>query len=333
MLGRGTRKGERYPDKSHFTIFDCFGGSLLERFKDATGITAQPPVGPTRTITEIINDIWRNVDRDYNIRCLVKRLQRIDKEMDRAAACPKFEHFGVANGDVGKYANALTGNLCRAFHDAMQLLLDTNFQTLLVSYPRPPKRFIVAEENLDTVTSEWIVRGANGQQLKPADYLAAFAQFVQQNPQHIEAIQILLDRPKDWSTAALKELREKLTRSPEKFSPDLLQKAYALAKGKALVDIISMVKHAAAEANPLLTAEERVAKAFASLTAGKSFTPQQQKWLDRIRNHLVVNLTLEKDDFDGLPVFADFGGWGKADKDFAGQLATIIQEINASVAA
>jgi type I restriction enzyme R subunit len=332
MLGRGTRKGERYPDKSHFTIFDCFGGSLLERFKDATGITAQPPVAPTRSITEIIDDIWRNVDRDYNIRCLVKRLQRIDKEMDRAAACPKFEHFGLADGDVGKYANALTGNLRRAFHDAMQLLLNSDFQTLLVSYPRPPKRFIVAEENQDTVTSEWIVRGANGQQLKPADYLAAFAQFVKQNPEHIEAIQILLDRPKDWSTAALKELREKLTRSPEKFSPDLLQKAYALAKGKALVDIISMVKHAAAEANPLLTAEERVAKAFGVLTAGKSFTPQQQKWLDRIRNHLVVNLTIEKDDFDGLPVFADFGGWSRAETDFTGQLIPLIQQINAAVA-
>jgi type I restriction enzyme R subunit len=333
MLGRGTRKGERYPDKSHFTIFDCFGSSLLERFKNATGITAQTPVGPTRSIAEIIDDIWRNIDRDYNIRCLVKRLQRIDKEMDRAQACPKFEHFGIEGGDVGKYAKALTKKLREAFHDEMALLRDADFQTLLVTYPRPPKRFIVAEENEDTVTSEWIVRGPTGAELKPADYLAAFALFVKNNPQHIEAIQILLDRPKDWSTAALKELREKLTRSPEKFAPDLLQKAYALAKGKALVDIISMVKHAAAEANPLLTAEERVTKAFAALTTGKTFTPQQQKWLDRIRNHLIVNLTIEKDDFDGLPIFADFGGWGKADKDFAGNLMPLIQEINAAVAA
>jgi hypothetical protein len=44
-------------------------------------------------------------------------------------------------------------------------------------------------------------------------------------------------------------------------------------------------------------------------------------------------LTIEKDDFDGLPVFADFGGWGKADKDFAGQLLPFIAEINAAVAA
>jgi len=30
MLGRGTRKSERYPDKSHFVVFDCFNGTLLD---------------------------------------------------------------------------------------------------------------------------------------------------------------------------------------------------------------------------------------------------------------------------------------------------------------
>ena len=333
MLGRGTRKGERYPDKSHFTAFDCFGGTLIERFRNATGITAQSPVGPTRSITEIIDDIWKNVDRDYNIRCLTKRLHRIDKEMDRSKACPLFEQFGIEGGDVAKYTQALPGNLKRAFHDAMTLLRDSDFQTLLATYPRPPKRFIVAEENEDSVTSEWAVRGADGKELKPADYLAAFSQFVKDNPQHIAAIEILIDRPRDWSTVALKELREKLTRSPEKFAPDLLQKAYAVAKGKALVDIISMVKHAAAESQPLFTAEERVNYAFTKFTAGKSFTPPQMKWLERIRQHLVVNLTIEKEDFDGLPVFADFGGWGKANKDFGDTLIPLIQQINTYVAA
>lgn len=34
MLGRGTRKGERFTDKSHFTVFDCFGDTGAEgRFR------------------------------------------------------------------------------------------------------------------------------------------------------------------------------------------------------------------------------------------------------------------------------------------------------------
>lgn len=70
MLGRGTRKGEHCPDKSHFVVFDCFDGTLLEYFKKATAITAEPPERETRTIVELIDDIWNNRDRDYNIRRL-----------------------------------------------------------------------------------------------------------------------------------------------------------------------------------------------------------------------------------------------------------------------
>ncbi len=81
MLGRGTRKGEHFPDKTHFVVFDCFDGTLLEYFKNATAITAEPPRPEPRTIIEIIDDIWANRDRDYNIRRLVKRLQRINRDM------------------------------------------------------------------------------------------------------------------------------------------------------------------------------------------------------------------------------------------------------------
>ena len=109
MLGRGTRKGENYPDKSHFTVFDCFGGTLLEYFKQATAITAEPPQKELKTIIEIIDDIWNNVDRDYNLRRLVKRLHRIDKGMSGEAR----ELFAlyIKDGDVKKYASELPGLL------------------------------------------------------------------------------------------------------------------------------------------------------------------------------------------------------------------------------
>ena len=84
MLGRGTRRGEPFKDKSHFVVFDCFDGTLLEYFRKATAITAEPPQREARTIVEVIEEIWQNRDRDYNIRCLVKRLRRIDKEMSDA---------------------------------------------------------------------------------------------------------------------------------------------------------------------------------------------------------------------------------------------------------
>jgi len=113
MLGRGTRKGERHPDKSHFTVFDCFGGTLLERFRDATAITTDAPVGPSRTIAEIVEGIWNNRDRRYNIRCLVKRLQRIDKEMSGEAR-DQFKPY-ISEGDMAAFARSLPNLLDRNF--------------------------------------------------------------------------------------------------------------------------------------------------------------------------------------------------------------------------
>lgn len=105
MVGRGTRLGERYPDKSHFVVFDGFGGTLLEYFRQATGITAEPPERETRTIAQLVEDVWQNRDRDYNVRCLVKRLQRIDKAMSGDARA-LFAAY-IPDGDLAKFAASL----------------------------------------------------------------------------------------------------------------------------------------------------------------------------------------------------------------------------------
>jgi type I restriction enzyme R subunit len=99
------------------------------------------------------------------------------------------------------------------------------------------------------------------------------------------------------------------------------------------VDIISMVKHAADEARRLYTAEERVKMAFARITAGRTFTPEQQQWLDRIRAHLVANLSIDQQDFDLVPVFEQAGGWGRANRVFEGALPDLVRRINEAVAA
>jgi type I restriction enzyme R subunit len=332
MVGRGTRKGEKFPDKSHFVVFDCFDGTLLEYFRDATAITSDPPDKPYRTIKQIIDDIWANRDRDYNIRCLVKRLQRIDKEM-AAEARQRFAAFGIPDGDVGKYASGLTGALRKNFTDEMKRLRDPNFQALLENYERKPKIFIRAIENEDSVSSEYLVRDGAGKGYKPGDYLELFAQFVKDNADQIDALQILLAKPKRWGTKALTELKAKLTAAPGAFTVEKLETAHRAHYKKALVDVISMVKHAAKEGEPLLTAAERVERAFAKLTAGKSFTPEQQAWLGRIHGHLIANLSIERDDFDSIPVLLDAGGWSKADKVFNGKLPELISTLNEAIAA
>lgn len=333
MLGRGTRKGFHHPDKSHFTVFDCFGGTLFEYFKTASDFAADAPTPAGKSIPELVEDIWQNRDRDYATRVLVKRCHRIDKEMSGQAR-DMFAAY-IPEGDMAKFASGLTRALRDEFNTTMKLLRDPAFQDLLQNYPRAPKTFIVAEEQRDTVTSEWLIRDGLGNEHKPEDYLAAFERFVRDNPVKVAAIEILLNKPRDWSTSALQELRDKLTATPERFTVENLQRAHDARYRKALVDIISMVKHAADEHQPLFTARERVERAVEKLSGvlTSPLSAQQQQWLERIKDHLTQSLSIEQDDFEVIPVLANAGGWGAADRAFEGRLNTVLRTLNEAIAA
>jgi len=331
MLGRGTRKGEKYPDKSHFVVFDCFDGTLLAYFRNSTAMTAEPLEADGKTIAKIIEEIWQNQDRDYNIRRLVRRLQRIDKEMSGDAR-ELFARF-VPDGDIGRYAEELPALLRESLSDTMKVLRDKDFHELLVNYPRPPRTFFVAEGIEDEVSSEWLIKGSTGQEYKPSDYLKAFEMFVRTNADHVEAISILLSRPQGWGSQPLRDLREALSQAPEHFTEANLRRAFKIAHHKALIDIISMVKRAALDTSPLYTAEERVGQAVERVTAGRGLTDDQAKWIEYIRQHLVANLSIDRDDFDNVPVLLNRGGWGKADRVFDGDLADILEDLNRELVA
>jgi type I restriction enzyme R subunit len=331
MLGRGTRKGEKFPDKSHFVVFDCFDGTLLAYFRNSTAITAEPLEADGKTIAQIIEEIWQNSDRDYNIRRLVRRFQRIDKQMSGDAR-ELFARF-VPDGDVGRFAEDLQAMLRDSFTDTMKILRDEDFQKLLLDYPRPPRTFLVAAGVQDEVSSEWLIKGATGQEYKPADYLTAFETFVRSNADQIDAIAILLSRPQSWGSQALRDLRQALAQTPEHFTEENLDRAYQVAHHKALIDIISMVKRAALDTSPLYTAEERVNHAVDVVTAGRHLTEEQTKWVEHIRQHLVANLSIDQEDFETVPVLLNRGGWRRANRVFDGELADLLEDLNRELVA
>jgi type I restriction enzyme R subunit len=331
MLGRGTRLGDKFPDKANFVVFDCFDGTLLDYFRSTTDITAEPPTSDTTTIVEVIEDIWANRDREYSVNRLVKRLQRIDKQM-AGESRDDFAAY-IDDGDLGAFATGLKARLRDSFTDTMKLLRDPGFQDLLTNYKRPQRTFLVAYGVTDTVESGWLIRGGDGKEYKPEDYLQAFERFVRENGSHIEALRILLSRPQDWSTEALKELRETLTKAPERFTEDNLRKAFEARHHKALIDIISMVKSAAIDGSPLLTAEERVTSAIDAVSAGRTLTDDQAKWLEYIRQHLIKNLTIDREDFADAPILSNRGGWGRANRVFDGHLAELLAEVHKELVA
>jgi type I restriction enzyme R subunit len=127
-------------------------------------------------------------------------------------------------------------------------------------------------------------------------------------------------------------LKQKLAASAERFSVPNLQKAHEVCYQKALVDIISMIKHAAKDEEPLYTAGERVERAIEKVTAGKSFSPEQKQWLDLIEAHLIENLTIDRQDFDLLPVFSLRGGLSQATRVFGESLDGLLVKLNEAIA-
>lgn len=326
MLGRGTRLCSEI-NKTHFTIFDCFDGSLIEYFKNTTEFTIEPPQKESVPLEQVIENIYNNNDREYNTNVLVKRLRRIEKNMNGEAR-EKFSEY-IDEGDIGKFAGELKLKIKNEFTQTMKLLRDKSFQELLLNYPRGHSSFVIAYDTVDTVSSTWLIREGEDY-VKPEDYLVSFERFVRENPEQIEAIEILLKRPKDWKTDALNELRNKLKKN--KFAEADLQKAYRIVYSKALADIISIIKHSVQQEAPILTAQERVENVMRKIMSEKSFTPDQVRWLELIREHLVENLTIDMEDFELMPVFTRHGGKSKARKVFNGEFDKLVKELNELIA-
>jgi len=329
MMGRGTRLCPEI-HKSHFTVFDCFDGTLLEYFRRITGITAETPLKATKTIREIVRAIADNEDRDYHIRVLSKRLHRISKNITQEG---RLQFRYILDCDIAEFAQSLHQRLEQDWEQTMGILQSGAFLDLCENYPLPKKKFIRADGAEDYVRSRVVFRAKDGSELGPEDYLQEFEGFVKENPEHIEALEILLARPKDFDTGHLKALRAALATNPDflvdKFTEKNLRRAYH----KELADIISIIRHAAT-GSELLTPEQRVNKAMMKVKSDRAFTEEQQKWLGLIRRHLTQNLLMEKGDIDSMPIFFQEGAsWGKLNRVFGGDLETVIHEINAAIAA
>jgi hypothetical protein len=69
-----------------FIVFDSFDSPLIQYFRNVSSFDVEPPGWTPFTLSEVFESIWQNVDRDYHVRILAKRLLRIDKDMNAGLA-------------------------------------------------------------------------------------------------------------------------------------------------------------------------------------------------------------------------------------------------------
>ena len=172
--------------------------------------------------------------------------------------------------------------------------------------------------------------------------IESFRTYLNQHKDEITALQILYSRPykQRLTWKDVKELANTIRRSPQRWTPDALWKAYErLDKSKVrgagprvMADIVQIVRYAIGEEAELISFPELVNERFKNWLAqqqqaNRTFTSEQLRWLERIRDHIAGSLAVSTDDFQLTP-FVEHGGIGKAYAVFGDSFSTILDSLN-----
>ena len=108
--------------------------------------------------------------------------------------------------------------------------------------------------------------------------------------------------------------------------------------GRQLVDLISLVRHAIHPKEPVVSVKAEVEENYAKwlaekAAAGVTFSEEQQRWLDAIRDHIAASLRIEQDELQDATPFSGMGGLGKVYQLFGEGLPGMLEELNERLAA
>jgi len=210
-----------------------------------------------------------------------------------------------------------------------------------------------SEQTIDTVSRDSLIdAGYSAAALDAAKgMIASWEEFIKENRDEITAIQIIYTHGKKLRYEQLKELATAIEKPPRRWTPEALWAAYekigraGARNGKAasantkriLTDLITLVRLALHDSDSLVPFADTVLQRFDTWlaeqkTRGRTFNDEQLSWLGLIRDHIATSLAMDLDDFDYAP-FNTEGGLGKARKVFGAELAGLLEELNAVLAA
>lgn len=323
MMGRGTRRCPEI-NKTHFTVFDTL--NILE-FMQQYNLSdfVEPPKSMMLPIKEVIKNVKKGFRRDENIDILVRKLQRIAKNVSEEGI-EEFAKF-IPDGDISVFASKLGEGLKTSFTKAFEIFENPVFLDMLENYPRKSRFFIIDELSRDNILrSEEALTTAEGEEIRPDDYLKAFEEFVTKNQMKIEALKIIMQKPENFDVKDLDELRRILMRQPEIFTEDKLRRAANNNVADIISFILSAMKHV-----PLIDPQERAEIAFRRIKAEWEFTEKQEQWLELIKKHVIKKLIINKQDFEDQIFLSRKGLWEDWNKTFDNKLPKLILEINRKV--
>ncbi len=182
--------------------------------------------------------------------------------------------------------------------------------------------------------------------------VTSFAEFIEQNKDHLLALQILLNRPygqQRLTYKSLQDLADALAAKPWHLMPADLWRAYSRldagwVKGqpadRTLTELIQLVRFAVSSdadrsLQPFAVAAEQRFNLWMGRQqkAGKTFTEEQEAWLRLIKDHIAANAEVTASDLQDIPDFAAKGGIVAARRVFGPDITTMLDDLAGALVA
>ncbi len=203
-----------------------------------------------------------------------------------------------------------------------------------------------AEQVIDRVSIDRVTEAAYSAEAteRARATVESFRQFIEAHRDEITALQMIYGRPyaqRRLTFEQVKELADRLATTQPNWTTESLWWAYVqlekdkvsgAATQRVLTDLVSLVRHAVQLDDELVPYPRLVKQRYESWladqeAAGRKFTATQRWWLDKIAEHIGVNLAMTEDDFD-IGEFFDRGGQIAARKQFGRALPALLDELN-----
>ena len=344
--------------KTRFVLVDAVGVCEREHV-DAPSLERKPSV----SLKELLKIVGLGATDPDVVSTLASRLARLARQMTVPQAAALDEATGQALSSlIGALAAAVDPDVQEARaqerflveNPTPEQIAEVSEEARLAAtapfLPSAVRRRIEeiqqdAEQIVDRVSQDTLLfAGASEAAAEKAkDTVESFAAYLDQHRDEITALQLLYSRPHGQGPTLkqLKELADTIQKPPLGWTPDRLWDAYRMIEGDHVrgrsaadraADLVSLVRFALHQEPTLIPFAETVGERFAAwltqqAAAGVVFTPEQQEWLEMVRDHVAQSLSMDRDDFDSTP-FSQHGGLWRAHTLFGARLNPLLEELN-----
>ncbi|EHW0642651.1 TPA: type I restriction-modification system endonuclease [Vibrio parahaemolyticus] len=340
MKGRATRLCPEV-GKTSFRIFDAVDlYSTLQSVDTMRPVVVRPSVDLQTLVNEITDsETYKTIEADgrsfaeHSHEQLVAKLQRIighaqfnrDKSKDIEAHIKRFDE--ICTETAGCNFLGLAKKLkekgpkwsAEVFNNATNLISRLEQLKTEINALRDMPIFTDLPDAVTGVSQVW------GDHDSAEDFLEAFDKLVDVSVNQQEALDIIINRPRDLTRKGLIELQEWF--DAQNYNDSTLRHAWNVAKNQDIAaKLIGHIRRASI-GDALMPFEQRVDLALERIKTANDWNDEQLSWLERLASSIKEKVVLDDDTFK-TGNYKRKGGKRKLMNVFNDELDTILAEFN-----